>query len=92
MAGAGDNDVGGGDDAGGGLVGTGGNAAAAFVLNEALPSGLWVARRKAEATAHSAMTPMSVTESHPLADFALAGMAVACDAPEERPSSHVATT
>ena len=85
MAGAvddagGDDDVGG-NDVGGGVVGTGGNAAAAVELDEALPSGLWVTRKKAEAAVHNAMTPMSATESQLLACFALAGVAVARDAP-----------
>ena len=81
MAGAGADVAGGGDDiaadddVGGGVVD--GNAAAAVGLDEALPSGFWVARKKAEAAVHSAMTPMSATESHLLADFAPAGVAVA---------------
>ena len=77
-AGDGDN-VAADDDVGGGVVDTGGNAAAAVGLDEALPSGFWVARKKAEAAVHSAMTPMSATESL-LADFAPAGVAVACGA------------
>ena len=77
----GDVDVGGDDDVGGGAIGTGGNAAAAVGLDEALSSGFWPARKKAKVTVHSAMAPMSATESHPLAGFALAGAAVSCDAP-----------
>ena len=90
MAGTGDDE--GGDDAvGGGVGGTGGNAAAAVGLDETLPSGLWLARKKAPVTAHSAMTPMSATESQLLADFVLAEAAVACGVPLDRASSHVAT-
>ena len=97
MAGAGVDVAGGGDDVaadddvGGGVVDTGGNATAAVGLDEALPSGLWLARKKAPVTAHSAMTPMSATESQLLADFVLAEAAVACGVPLDRASSHVAT-
>lgn len=95
IAGAGDDGVGGGgdvgDNVGGGFVGAGGNATAAVGLDEALPSGLRVATKKAKAAVHSATAPMSATESHLLADFALAGVAVCCDAPKDRPSSHVTT-
>jgi uncharacterized protein GlcG (DUF336 family) len=91
VAGGGD-DVGGDDDIGGGVVGAGGNAAAVVGLDEALPSGLRVATTKAKAAVYSAMTPMSATGSHLLADFALTGAAGACGALLERPSSHVATT
>ena len=89
-AGTGDDE--GGDDAiGGGVGGTGGNAAAAVGLDEALPSGLWLARKKVTVTVHSAMTPMSATESQLLADFAFVEAAVACGVPLDRASSHVAT-
>ena len=86
MAGAGVDVAGGGDDVaadddvGGGVVDTGGNATAAVGLDEALPSGLWAARKKAKTAVHSVKAPMSATESHLLADFALAGVVVACDA------------
>ena len=59
MAGAGDDDVGGGDDVSGGLVGAGGNATAAVEFDKALPSGFWVATKKAKAAVHSATAPMS---------------------------------
>ena len=91
MAGTGVGDVGRGDDVGGGVVDTGGNATAVVGLDEALPSGFWVATKKAKAAVHSATAPMSAAESHLLADFALAGVAVSCDAPKDRPSSHVTT-
>ena len=87
MAGTGVDDAGGDDvvgldeDVGGGLVGAGGNAAAVVWLMAALPSGRWVASRKAEAAAHNAITPMSATESLPLAGFVLAGAADNCGAP-----------
>ena len=90
MGGTGVGDVGGGDDVGG--VDTGGSATAAVELDEVLPSGVWVATKKAKAAVHSATAPMSATESHLLADFALAGVAVCGDAPKDRPSSHVTTT
>ena len=61
---------------------TGGIVTAAVGFDKALPSGLWFARRKATVTVHSATAPMSATESHRLADFALTGVAVACGAPE----------
>lgn len=81
MAGTGVGDAGSGDDVGGGVVDTGGNATAAVGLDEALPSGFWVATKKAKAAVHSATAPMSAAESHFLADFAFAGLAVACGTP-----------
>ena len=70
------------DDVGGGVVGTGGTAAASVGLDEALPLGFWFARKKAKAAMHSVKAPMSATESQFLvADFALAGTAVASSTP-----------
>ena len=89
MAGTGVDDAGGDDDVGGAAVDTGGNAAAAVGLNEALSSSLGVADKKAKAAVHTAMAPMSATESHLLVVLALAGAAAACAAPS--PMSHVAT-
>jgi len=77
----GDADVGSDDDVESGGVGAGGNAAAAVGLDEVLPSGLWLARKKVAVTAHSAMNPMSAMESQLLADFACAGVAVGCGDP-----------
>ena len=91
MAGTGVDDAGGDDDVGGGAVDTGGNAAAAVGLNEALSSGLGVARKKAKAAVHTAMAPMTATGSHFLVDLALAGVAVTCGFAKGWPSSHVTT-
>ena len=87
----GDDDVAGDDDVEGGVVGVGGNAAAAVGLNEALLSGRWVADKKAKAAVHSTAAPMTATGSHFLADLALAGVAVTCGFAIVRPSSHVTT-
>ena len=91
MVGTAVDDVAGVDDDGGDVVDAGGNVAAAVELDEALLSGLWLARRKAAVTAQSAMTPMSVTGSHFVADLALAGVGVTCGFAEVRPSSQVTT-
>ena len=87
----GDEDVGGVDDDGDGGVGAGGSVTAAVEFDNTLPSGLWVADKKARAAVHSTMAPMTATESHFLADLALAGVAVICGFAEVRPSSHVTT-
>jgi hypothetical protein len=63
------------DDAGGGVIDTGGIAAAAVGLDEALPSGFCVKDTNAKAAAPSTMDPMSAAESHFLAGLALAGCA-----------------
>ena len=93
---AGDDDVAGVDDDGGEVVDAGGSVTAAVEFDKAvefekaLPSGFWVADKKAKAAVHSATAPMTAAESHFLADLALAGAAASCFA-EVRPSSHVTT-
>ncbi|MBR1211481.1 hypothetical protein [Bradyrhizobium sp. JYMT SZCCT0180] len=87
----GNGDVGGGDEAGGAIAGTGGIAATAVGPDEALPSGLWFTRTNARAAVHSMQALMIATASNFLADLAPAGTAAACDASEDRLSSHVTT-
>ena len=88
---AGVDDEGGVDDDGGEVVDAGGSVTAAVEFDKALLSGLWVADKKARAAAHSTTAPMTATESHFLADLALAGVGVTCGFAEVRPSSQVTT-
>ena len=85
-----DGDVAAGGDVGGAIAGTGG-IAAATVGPGALPSGLWFATKNARAAVHSTKALMSAAGSNFLADLAPAGTVAACDASEDRPSSHVTT-
>ena len=87
----GNANVGGADAVGGAIAGPGGIAATAVGPDEALPSGLWFTRTNARAAVHSMKAPMSATASNVLADLAPAGTALACDASEDRLSSHVTT-